>query len=346
MTLEKLLEITRPDEYNFIPTYGLGDTMFICALKQAIEEKYNAAIHFIIKPSHKIVMDMYNISDYSIHEFTEDELHGIGKNNYRPRKGLLYVAHPDYSDDGSLMEYKNKFSINFLQSYLFFFRLDKDCPFVEPVKYPEISENISNHFPQLDKTVLLLPEARGVVRLNLPRLKRDFWENLAGELQEQGFNVVQSYSSKDFKIEGIEALPDDLYYVTAFAIHCSSVYALRSGLCDIIASRVKQLTVFYPAESYYETFYMDYDNVKNILVDMEDKEPAPAVKQTKRNLTLKQKIKKALKKLPPIKQLTGRFNSINERIDTEVGKLNRKFAESYNDMLDLARIRGQENNGH
>jgi hypothetical protein len=307
--------------------------MFICALKQAIEEKYGAAVHLIIRPPHKIVMEMYNISDYSVYQFTEDELCGISKSNHHPVKGELYVAHPMYSDDGSLSEYTGKFNINFLQFYQTFFRLDKDSFFIEPVKYPE---NTIKDFSGLDKTALLLPEARSV-----GRLKRVFWKNLAGELQEKGFTVAQSYSSEDFKIEGIEALPDDLYYVTAFAIHCSAVYALRNGLCDIIAGKAKRLTIFYPGQQEYDFFYMDYDNVKNILVDMEDKEHAPVVKQTKRSLTLKQKIKKALKKLPPIKQLAGRFNIINERIDTEVGKLNRRFAESYNDMLYLARIRGQ-----
>jgi L-rhamnose mutarotase len=332
VTLKKLLEITKPDEYNFISPCGLGDTMFICALKQAIEEKYNAPIHFIIKPSHKMLMDMYNISDYSVYQFTEDELRGISKSSHHPVKGGLYVAHPMYSDDGSLSEYTGKFNINFLQFYQTFFRLDKDSIFIEPVKYPE---NTIKDFSGLDKTALLLPEARSV-----GRLKRVFWEKLAGELREQGFNIAQSYSSEDFKMEGVEALPDDLYYVAAFAIHCSAVYALRNGLCDIIAGKAKRLTIFYPGQQEYNFFYMDYDNIKNILVDMKDKEPS------KRSLTLKQKIKKVLKKLPPIKQLTVRFNSINERIDTEVGKLNRRFAEFYNDMLYLARIRGQGSDEH
>jgi hypothetical protein len=302
MTLTKLLEITKPDEYNFISPCGLGDTMFICALKQSIEEKYKAPVHLIIKPPHKIVVDMYNISDYSVYQFTKGELHAISKSSHHPVKGGLYVAHPMYSD-GSLLKYIGKFNIHSLQLYQMFFRLSKDTSFIEPVKYPEIPANISKDFPRLDKTALLLPEARSVARL-----KRGFWEKLADELQEQGFTVVQSYSNEDFKIKGIEMLPDDLNYVAAFAIHCSVVYALRNGLCDIIAGKVKRLKVFYPTWRDYDICYLDYDNVENILVDHVFTDKQHWIIQT-----LKQKIKKALKKFPPVKQLTNRFNSINKR---------------------------------
>jgi hypothetical protein len=334
MTLKKLLEITKPDEYNFILPSGLGDTMSVCVLKQAVEEKYNAPIHFIIKPSHKMLMDMYNISDYSVHQFTQNELYAIGKSSHHPVKGRLYVAYPLYSYDSNLTEYK--VTINLLEFFLVLFHLDNDYPLLKPVKYPEISENMAKDFPQLDKTVLLLPEARTIARL-----KRGFWENLARELREKGFTVAQSYDSEDFKIEGVEALPDDIEYVTALAIHCSAVYALMSGLCNIIAGKAKRLTVFYPTQKDYGFFYMDYDNVENILVNDKDtgysclrEQRIPELKR-KLKIILKLILKIALKTVNPIRQFVKKFCNINKRIDMEIS---RDPAESYNDMLDLARI--------
>jgi hypothetical protein len=344
MTLKKLLEITKPDEYNFISPCGLGDTMGICALKQSIEEKYNVPIHFIIKPAHEIVMYIYNISDYSVHQFTQNELYAIGKSSHHPVKGGLYVAHPIYSYDCGFFEYK--LCINILQFFQFLFRLDNNCTLLSPVKYPEITAKISKDFPQLDKTALLLPEARSIARL-----KRGFWGTLAGELREKGFTVVQSYSSEDFKIEGIEAMPDDINYVTALAIHCSAVYALRNGLCDVIAGKAKRLVVFYPSQQKYSFYYMDYDNVENILVDIVDKKTVYSCLREQRIPKLKRKLKRivktilkiALKTVNPIRQFVKRFRNINKRIGMEIS---RNPAEFYNDMLDLARIRGQENNGH
>jgi hypothetical protein len=344
MTLKKILEITKPDEYNFILPRGLGDSMDMCALKQAIIEKYDAPIHFIIKPAHEIVMYIYNISDYSIHLFTEDELRGIGKNNHHPVKGELYVAHPIYSYDCGFFEYK--LCIHNLQFFQFLFRVDNNCTLLRPVKYPEITAKISKDFPQLDKTALLLPEARSIARL-----KRGFWETLAGELREKGFTVVQSYSSEDFKIEGIEAMPDDINYVTALAIHCSAVYALRNGLCDVIAGKAKRLVVFYPSQQKYSFYYMDYDNVENILVGIADKKTVYSITREQRIPKLKRKLKKivkmilkiALKTVNPIRQFVKRFCNINKRIGMEISH---NPTESYNDMLDLARIRGQGNTGH
>jgi hypothetical protein len=123
-------------------------------------------------------MDIYNNSNYSIHQFTEDELRGICNSSHHPVKGKLYVGHPIYSYDCRLLEYK--LITNNFQFCHFLFRLDNDCPLLEPVKYPEIPANIAKDFPHLDKTALLLPEARSVARL-----KRGFWEKLADELREQ-----------------------------------------------------------------------------------------------------------------------------------------------------------------
>jgi hypothetical protein len=338
MTLKKLLEITKPDEYNIILPSGLGDTMYVCVLKQAIEEKYKTPIHFIIKPTHEILMDIYNISDYSVYQFTEDEIRGICKSSRHPVKGRLYVAYSRYSYDSNLIEYK--LTTEILQFYRILFRLDSNSPLIEPVKYPEIPANISKDFPRLDKTALLLPEARTVTRL-----KRGFWEKLADELREQGFTVVQSYSNEEFKLEGVKALPDDLYCVIALAIHCSAVYALRSGFCDIIAGKAKRLKIFYPTQKDYSYSYMDYDNVENILVSAGDNKTAYSCLRTQRIPELKRALKKAvkiilriaLKTAGPIRRFVKRFCNTNKRTGTETS---RNPAEFYNEMLDFARIHG------
>jgi hypothetical protein len=188
----------------------------------------------------------------------------------------------------------------------------------------------------MDKTALLLPEAR-----TMARLKRGFWEKLARELREQGFTVVQSYSNEDFKIEGVEALPDDLYCVTAFAIHCSAVYALRSGLCEVIADKAKRLTVFYPTQKDYSYCYMNYDNVENILVSAKDNKTAYSCLRTQQIPELKRKLKAivkiilktVLKAVAPIRPFVRKFRGINKR---NVAEAVRSPAEFYNEILDLA----------
>jgi L-rhamnose mutarotase len=324
--LKTLLEITKPDEFNFISPSGLGDTMHICALKSAIEKRYQGSVHLIIKPTHKVVMYMYDIDNYSVHQFTNDELFGIAKNNYHPQKGRLYVANPDFSDKPVRLPENIK---NFLQFYPNFFHLDQGAVPLKPLRYPQIEENIAAKFPNLDNAVLLLPDAHAT-----QLLKRGFWENLARELREKGFTVLQNCAAKNHEIEGVTALPDDLFCVVAAALSCSGVYSLRNGLCDLIADKVKHLTVFYPSQYVLQWFYIAGKTIENIVVDMEDK------KSEKKWLEfLKKNIKKTLRVIPPFKQLADRFKHINRRIDTidiEIeSAVNRKFAEFYNDILEI-----------
>ena len=58
----------------FLSPYGLGDTMILCGFKDALEKKYNCKIHFLIKSSHKIVMDMYKINDFDIIDMDKVDL--------------------------------------------------------------------------------------------------------------------------------------------------------------------------------------------------------------------------------------------------------------------------------
>jgi hypothetical protein len=156
---------------------------------------------------------------------------------------------------------------------------------------------------------------------------------------------VQSYSNEEFKIEGVVALRDVLFCVIALAIHCSAVYALRSGLCDIIADKAKRLIVFYTSQQKYSFYYMNYDNVENILVSIADKKTACSCLRTQRIPELKWALKKivkmilriALKTAGPIRQFVKRFCNTNKRTSTEISN---NPAEVYNEMLDLAHTRG------
>ena len=49
------------DKIVLVSQFGLGDTMLLCGFKDALEKYYNAPVHFIIKPTHQVVMNMYGI---------------------------------------------------------------------------------------------------------------------------------------------------------------------------------------------------------------------------------------------------------------------------------------------
>jgi hypothetical protein len=264
-----LSQLNIPDCLNFISPCGLGDTMVLCAGRRVLEQKYHTSIHLIIKPTHEIVMEMYNNTHYSIREFTKNELWDIAQDNYVPQKGKLYVAHPIYSDNTGLMSSwaKADFDINCLWRQ--FLQIDSSIQFDLPVYYPNFTSTMYNSIGipanDINKTVLLLPEARSV-----PALRTKYWVGLSKNLRREGYFVVQNYVNKIFKIKDVPCLPDDLKLVLAFSLSCNKVYSLRSGLCDLIAEKVKDLTVFYPDKFSYKVYQMrtrfPKQNIANIFV--------------------------------------------------------------------------------
>jgi hypothetical protein len=298
--LETLLAITKADRLNFILPFGLGDTMMCCGLKEMLETGYEAKIHFIIKSAHTVVMKMYGEDDYSEHDFSESELWGIGRNNYTPRIGQLYVAHPVYSDASGLMRQWREGKLTWEQLFRQFFKLEgshqvKTRP---PVWYPEadaVMKKTAGFPPTPEKTALLLPEAKSV-----PSLEQAFWVRLAKRLIKEGYTVLQNHCNEHFAIPDIPDLPGSLETVLALTTSCNRVYSLRSGICDLIKGRVP-LTVFYPDELSYNQYLIECQNVENILV--ENDKPL--------KINVKRKIKNLLKKLPSIKQVSARFDETN-----------------------------------
>ncbi|MCR5506946.1 MAG: hypothetical protein K6F04_03815 [bacterium] len=96
------LKLEKSKMYFLLP-YGLGDTMILCGLKSALEEKYGAKIHFLIKESHKIVMDMYKLKDFSIIDISKVDLFLLGDATPEPAKGKIFVAHPEFHKELSYL---------------------------------------------------------------------------------------------------------------------------------------------------------------------------------------------------------------------------------------------------
>jgi hypothetical protein len=335
--IQTLLAITKADEFNFISPKGLGDTATYCGLMQFLEAGYGSKIHFIIKPSHVVVMKMYAIDDYSIYTFSESELRGIARHNNVPQIGQLYIAHPIYSDITGLMWQWQEGKFTQKQLFCRFFNLDDRIPENSPVWYPELNDEIKRTvgFPLVsERTVLLLPEAHSV-----SALKQKFWLKLAKQLVREGYDVIQSCQDKYFALPDIPDLTGDLETLVAAALSCIRVYSLRSGICDLIKEKSRDLTVFYPTKMTYETYFMEYPNVKNILVkNKTNKTNAKILKKIP--VKIKKALKTILKKLPLLKQISIRFNTVNNRLDQlqDTIQQNDSLGFIYNDLLKLGRM--------
>lgn len=233
-----------PQYAYLISPYGIGDTMLLCGLKTAIEQKYRCQIRFIIKPSHEAVLKSYGITDYELARFSLEELKERRDFASFPNPGRMCVAHPHFSTHGKLALKKfNKLEFRFLDLYRLFFDLDGGQQLEQPTVTPQLSEAFRlklETIAPLEKIVLFCPEANST-----SLLPTAFWIKLRDDLHAQGYSIVCSAVDEDNSIPGTRHLPMSLEESIALGAFCKKVYSLRSGLCDMLNARGADLTVFY-----------------------------------------------------------------------------------------------------
>lgn len=247
--LEKTLD---KNTYYWMSPIGLGDTLILAGYQKALETKLGGHIRFIVKPPHAEVMKMYGIHDYIVAVYNgnakdpNNPLHQLAKECPIPTKGKIYVAHPDFHP--ALKTYSDTLQempmgLKFLDWYKSFLELPPQTRLEKPIYFPKLNKEVQKQVEKngsLDHTVLLVPEAN-----TLSALHMDFWEKQAADLQHKGYQVITSATRPEFKVKGIRNIETSLEQLIALAMSVKYVYALRSGLCDLIAPKGKNLFVFY-----------------------------------------------------------------------------------------------------
>jgi len=234
------------DTYYFLLPFGLGDSMVMCGLKDALKNKYSKKIHFIIKPAHEVIMNMFANSDYTICEIdlTKDKkyLFELGCETPIPQCGKIFVAHPEFLKDKYALNKLNTLEFNFYQFYLSFLELDLKTQLRLPVWYPKVSKELEEKIQEIapfEKLVLIAPEAYSSAPIS-----DKYWDTLVDNLTTEGFKVIEN-STKVGTTKAIQ-VSMSLEDCIAVALRCYKVYSLRSGLCDLIYTKGGNLTVLYP----------------------------------------------------------------------------------------------------
>lgn len=240
----------RSDVYYFLSPCGLGDSLCLIGLKKEIEKQLKGKVHFIIKPSHMIVAQLYDTKDYVIASFDKASLFSFALKTPKPELGKIFVAHPDFHPWAKkfVQEMKeHREHLTFLSWYKDFLKLPTTASFSKPFKYPVLSQRLKEKLAQygpLEKIVLLLPEANSV-----PPLSPRFWEKLAHNFLNKGYIVVSNITKEECLIKGVPNIPLNLEEVIMLATYCHEVHALRSGLCDLIAfAPNRKLYVYYSTD--------------------------------------------------------------------------------------------------
>ncbi|OBV30029.1 hypothetical protein BKN38_00245 [Helicobacter sp. CLO-3] len=244
MKFKDIEPLLQKDRFYFASPCGLGDTYFLCALKNALENKLNGKIIFIIQESHIPVLELFNNADFIAIENEEfknniDLLKIFSFCKSIPMLGKVYPAHP------SRLNKQDIIKDSLIKMYERLFDLPDNYKMDFPTNLPSLNPKLKARLEQiapLEKIVFYLPEANSMESLPQYIFTRDM-----ETLQKEGYKIIINTTKHDYSYGGTYNLDLSLKDAIAVALNVGKVISMRSGFCDLVAYSVKNLRIYYPS---------------------------------------------------------------------------------------------------
>lgn len=255
---------------------SMGDVFFLCGFIPEIERQKHVKIFPVFRQSHAFIASLFGIKEFAVVNQWDDvlylpvcwekygvltSLYEIGKKNPEIRAANLFIAQPPLLnfDDPKNIFPPHPFGLNSPQ-----YHFTNENLMAYTKKYlgirthsvwqaPKIEQTPSPSFikriPNPKKVVLICPEhSARKIDFGVP-----FWEKIVQKWREKGFTVIQNTINPDAVIRGaiwVSMSAAELYWLGS---HCHHVISVRSGICDLLYRRGKNLTVVYPNVLFYKT---------------------------------------------------------------------------------------------
>lgn len=307
-TIQELTAVLREDCFYFVSVFSAGDIYYLCLLQKVLESKLQGKIIFVIKPSHQVVLEMFE-SDYIVCENSLMELFLKTPECFEfdgvvstPTLGKLFPAHE------SILQKQITYT-SALNWNLQWLDLPLDTKGNLPTNLPQIEPNLKaklDAIAPLHKIVLICPEAK-----SCPSLPPVLFKAECQKWLEKGYKVVVNlglkstahHQTQDYEryfTEGVYDLNLSLKELIALALSCARVVSVRSGFCDIIAPHCEDLKVYYtnfvywwqarlkeinPTSALKEVFIYDEPIYKHFLREVKNGELSLPLKLYKRYTT-------------------------------------------------------------
>ncbi|MWV67179.1 hypothetical protein DCO58_05750 [Helicobacter saguini] len=194
---------------------------------------------FIIKPSHKAVLECFNYDKYIILEDMDvAKIMQSSKVCLTPTKGHIFPAHFHPLNKHNLLQN------NIKQSYINLLEIDSimQKPSNMPLLSDELKLKLSKIAP-LEKIILYLPEANSI-----DSLSQIIFENECKVLHNLGYKILLNSTKKEFDSKYAINLNLSLKDAIALSLICRFVISMRSGFCDVISTHCKNLRIYYPSK--------------------------------------------------------------------------------------------------
>ncbi len=176
-------------------------------------------------------------------------------------------------------------TFNFMDTYKWYVFGLKEDVYMEPVKFPGISNEIMNKLHDMSfhkgKTVIIAPEANSVTQIPV-----EFWNIITGKLEKKGYKVfINTKKKNNYNTKSVFF---DYSEMAAVLEYAGYFIGIRSGLCDIISTVKCKKIILYPEkkESDYNEHRseIDFCGLRNMGL-VEDKEIVELETALIRNIT-------------------------------------------------------------
>lgn len=264
--VQEIESLCNSSKYNLVLHKHLGDVFYAIAAKDAFECTYGKPLRFVIRPQHVFLMELFGITDYSVYDLdklvkknntfkeryfanrqpTAHEVDRLENEIYQavfscvPRLGKAFVAENPIN---------NFFTYNRYWCYRWATNMgiEEDFRFDVPtIELPlsEIAKKCVAEVGPMEKIVLFAPEAATAVEL-----PPEWWAVIAEEVHQHGYKIL--VNSKRIKLPyGVSAFDYGLSLrdVVSIGLKCRYIFALRSGLCDVLVGAQERLYTISPAQ--------------------------------------------------------------------------------------------------
>lgn len=242
-----------PEEWAIVCPFHIGDVYLYSTLAKSLLSYHGgSSVKFFTKPQHAFIPKLFpSIKEvitveppFSLDEIGFRDMTLLGNSGDSPLKGTY--CKPAWGAVALFVGYK---SVNFLDCFRVNLGLPCDAELERP-RAPSSEEMerarqlFLDHHLDEDKGILICPDAQ--TSANMRQIPDGFWEELAAELKQRGFQPITNLGPTTKLISGTQGVKIPLELVRPAAMLLGGVIANRSGLCDLIADLPVKLTVLYP----------------------------------------------------------------------------------------------------
>lgn len=264
--VQEIESLCESSKYNLVLHKHLGDVFYAIASKKAFEEKYRKPLRFIVRPQHEFLMELFGVKDYSVYDLDklakknasfkkdyfenrqpltheEDQLENeifLAVFSCVPRIGKPFVAENPINH---FFSYNRYWCYRWIANMGIDEEIRFDVPTID-LPLSDTARKCVEELGALEKIVLFAPEAATAVEL-----PPEWWAEIAEEVHKRGYKIL--VNSKRIKLpHGISTFDYGLSLrdVVSIGLKCQYVFALRSGLCDVLVGTQDRLYAISPAQ--------------------------------------------------------------------------------------------------